>query len=66
MTTADFDITNDRSIMVFTPLTEAAKDWVEKNVHLEDWQRLGKGFGVDYRFAGNLIDGIICDGLTVE
>jgi hypothetical protein len=54
------------SIMRFTLNTDAAAEWVEANVHLESWQRLGyRSFAVDISFAWDLAQGMQKDGLTV-
>ena len=56
---ADFKIEDQGTIVLFTELTEAAAEWVEANVELEDWQLIGdRSFAADHRPAQQLIDGI--------
>lgn len=58
MASVDFVISNEGTIISFQPVSQAAKDWVAENVHLESWQWLGDTFNVDHRYAGDLIEGI--------
>jgi hypothetical protein len=62
----DFLVVNHFSLVTVTPLTPAAEAWVEENVPLEDWQYIGRGFVVEPRYVGNLVDGIQADGLTIR
>jgi hypothetical protein len=62
----DVTVENHGSLFLFTPHTQAAKDWVSENVGLESWQWLGTGFAVEHRFALDLADGMLADGLEVR
>jgi hypothetical protein len=63
----DFDVTFHGSLAAFTPLTPAARDWVQTNVHVEPWQWLGNAtFIVDLRFVQPLITGILAAGMDVQ
>ena len=53
------------SIVMVVPLSPAAKEWVEENLTLESWQWLGGGFSCEPRYAGDLAQGMVDDGLTV-
>ena len=44
---------------IVTPITAKAKQWVDDNAGIEDWQWLGGGFAVDHHFIDDLIDGMI-------
>lgn len=61
----DVRVSGGGSVFLVTPLSAAGKAWVEEHVHLEDWQWLGKGFGVEHRYIENLVDGMRGDGLSV-
>jgi len=61
----DVLVENHGTIFLFKPQTEAAKQWFAENVQTEGWQWLGKGLGVDHRFAENLVAGMIEAGLEV-
>ena len=63
---ADINITNNGSVFSFQPVTKAGKDWIEKNVQTEPWQWLGDTLAIESRFAGELADGMISDGLEIE
>lgn len=62
---ADFRIADQGSIVMVTPLTQPAKDWVEENVQLEGWQWLGGGFAVEPRYVVGLASGIADAGLEM-
>jgi hypothetical protein len=49
-----------------TPMSPAAREWVDENVPLESWQWLGAGFACEPRYVTTLIDGMQEDGLTIE
>ena len=61
----DFSFANHGSICIFTPLTPAAKTWVADHIP-EDAQRWGRGIVIEPRYAGDILAGIMGDGLTVN
>lgn len=54
----DFHISNQGSIVMITPVTSVAKEWVDENVQLDSWQWLGISFAVEHRYAAGLIEGL--------
>lgn len=62
----DVLVENHGTIFMFTPMTPAARAWVEEHVQLESWQWLGGSFSVEHRFAQNLAQGMMADGLEVQ
>lgn len=54
------------SVVAFYPHTELAKGWIADNVESESWQWLGGGLIVDRRFAGDLIQGMLGSGITIN
>ena len=52
-----FEINNQGSIFLFTPLTEDAKSWWQENVS-NDCQKFGNAFVVEHRYAYDIIDGL--------
>ena len=52
-----FEINNQGSIFLFTPLTEDAKLWWEENVS-NDCQKFGNAFVVEHRYAYDIIYGL--------
>jgi hypothetical protein len=62
----DVGIENTGSMMRFVLNTDKAAEWVEENVPLESWAKLGyRCFAVDLRFAPDLVHGMQEAGLTV-
>jgi len=51
----DFEIANDGTIVLFTPLTERAHRWVDVNV-AEDRLWLGPSLVIEQTFARVLVD----------
>jgi hypothetical protein len=48
-----------------TPLSALAKEWVSKNVNIEDWQWNGSSFAVEHRYIDNLVAGMRSEDLSV-
>jgi len=63
---SDFQVVNSGSVVVFTPQTPQAKQWVADHLPLESWQWLGQSFVIDQRYAFDILDGIVNDGLEVQ
>ena len=61
----DFTVSGGGSIYIVEPLSEDAKDWVDENVGLEAWQWWGNGFTVEHRYIGDLVEGMLSDGLVL-
>jgi hypothetical protein len=53
-TTVDVLVSNQGTIFTFTPLTSAAREWIEENVASEGWQWLGGSLCVEHRYASDL------------
>ena len=65
LTQIDVRISNQGTMWMFTPLTNTAKEWVEENLDLESWQKMGDSFAVDHRPAAALAEGMQEAGLIV-
>jgi len=61
----DVSIRNEGTVWVFNPLTPAAKEWFDENVHTEPYQWLGTSLVVDHGLAAGLVQGILDAGLEV-
>jgi len=48
---------NEGSIILFEPLTDAARSWWSSNVDPEA-QTLGQSYVVEHRYAGDIVEGI--------
>jgi hypothetical protein len=64
--TADILAENHGSVFTLTPMTEAARDWIDENCHIESWQYMGASFAVDRRVAFDIVQRALNDGLTCE
>ena len=52
-----FKIINEGSIVLFEPLTDAARDWWAGNVD-PDAITMGQAYVVEHRYAGDIVEGI--------
>lgn len=53
------------TVWQFEPVTEAAKEFVEENLELEDWQKLGGTFACDHRPARQLARQLSDEGFVL-
>lgn len=63
---ADVLIENHGSVALFTAMTPEAHDWVEENVHVEPWQRIGCSIACEPRCLDQIVEGMQEGGLVVE
>lgn len=61
----DIRIENCGSIMLFNPLTTVGKEWMDENVEADGYQWLGNKLAVEPRYARDLAQGMLDNGLTV-
>jgi hypothetical protein len=55
----DFKIENEGSIILFEPLTDAARSWWKSNVDPDAMTIYsGRAYVVEHRYAGDIIEGI--------
>lgn len=64
--TPDVITDNFGSIIGITPMTPAAREWIDENCHVEPWQWLGLTLNVDCRYAEDILQGMVDDGLIVR
>lgn len=62
----DVTVSGGGSVYLFELESPEARAWVDDQVHVEDWQWLGRAFAVDHRYVGPLVEGMLADGLGVE
>lgn len=63
----DLTILDEGTVVLFQLNTDIAREFVDENVQIANWQWLGnRSFAVEHRYAGNLIAGMQKGGLTVE
>lgn len=53
------------SIVQFTPLNSNAKNWIDENLAVEDWQWMGGALCLDRRMAPAVIDAIWDAGMRI-
>ena len=53
----EFEINNQGTLILFTPLTDNAKQWWTDNVD-PDCQTFGNAYCVEHRYAQDIIEGI--------
>jgi len=63
---ADVQVDNQGTIVAITPLSDAAREWLDENVKAESWQWVGDTLGVEPRYAGPILEGMQAAGLTLE
>lgn len=61
----DVYVANHGSVVMVEPRSEDAKEWVEENVPLEDWQWMGRSFAVEPRMLDDLVMGMREEGFRV-
>ncbi|WP_363350927.1 hypothetical protein [Methylocystis echinoides] len=65
MTRQDFIVTDQSSVWLFEPLTEAAQRFVRESVNVDEWLWQGQRFVVDYLSAGALAEDLQDEGFSV-
>jgi len=66
---ADFTIIGSgpmTTVYLIQSNTDKAKKWLDENVQAEDYQWVGPNLGVEHRYIGPIMEGMIDAGLTVE
>jgi len=66
VTEPDVIVDDYGSIVGITPMTPAARKWIDENCQAEPWQWLGLTLHVDYRLADAVLAGMSEDGLTIN
>lgn len=61
---ADVHITNEGSLFLFALQTPQARTWVDE--HVEEQVLFGDALVVEHRYAWDLAQGMLGDGLTVD
>jgi len=61
----DISVANHGSILIFTPTSDAGREWVSQHLP-DDAMRWAGGIVVEPRYAQDIVDGAINDGLDVS
>src|ERR1700739_173551 len=62
---ADVTVRNEGSIIMLTPVSAEGKAWIDENLGLESWQWLGNSCAIEWRYAPDIVHGMMDDGLEV-
>jgi hypothetical protein len=62
-TQTDFYYQNGGTIILLIPNTNDAEEWINENLYLESWQRLGKNVPIEWRYFDAIAEGAERDGL---
>lgn len=62
---ADFQLVDHGSIVILTPRSDSAHDWVDAHIDSERAEWCG-GVVIEPRYVGNILAGINSDGLSWE
>ena len=55
---ADVLVESHGTVALFTPMTAVAHDWVEENVTVESWQRIGASIACEPRCLDQIVEGM--------
>ena len=61
----DVLVADASSLILFTPVTPAGKEWIENHLP-EDARWLGNAVVVEHRYAPDIATGMIADGLNLQ
>jgi hypothetical protein len=64
--TVDVLVHNEGTIWLFNPLSERAKAGVAEHVAAESWQWLCDSLAVEHRYAPEIVDAMLGDGLVLR
>lgn len=65
--THDFEVSSGGTVHLLIPKTEAAHQWVKDHLpDIQPWQKVGEAISVEHRYIGDILEGIVEDGLTVR
>jgi len=62
----DIELDKAGVLVLFTPLTEAGRNWIENNVSDDNQQWYAGSLVCELRYAFNLAQGMLDDGLELE
>ena len=61
----DVYVHNEGTIFLLQPATGAGEKWLRQNCQTEDWNWLGRNLAVEHRYAADIVEGMVNDGLAV-
>ena len=63
---ADVIVSNEGSVFLLNPVTDAGKEWIKENCQTEGWQWLGQCLAIGPLYALDIVEGMQGDGLVVQ
>jgi hypothetical protein len=54
----NFLVTDEGTVVLITPVSDKARQWVDENLSIEAWAWLGDSFGVEHRYAYDILEAI--------
>ena len=52
------------TVYLLIPNSQLAKEWIENNVSYEPWQKLGQNLAIEHRYAEDVFQALVEDGLV--
>lgn len=63
---SDLRILDHGTVVQFWPVSERGREWLSTQLVTEPWQWLGNTVSVEHRYALDIAQGAVSDGLDVE
>jgi len=51
----NFMVTDEGTVVFITPVSDVARQWVDENLSIEPWMWMGSGFGIEHRYADDIL-----------
>lgn len=61
----DFLLANHGTVSMLTPISLEAQQWADAHLPA-DAQRMGGAVAIEHRYVGDIVEGILADGLEVN
>ena len=61
----DFTVNDQGSVILLSPQSKLAHAWLNRNIQAEPWQWLNGGLAIDHRMAGDILQAIEDEGLSI-
>jgi len=63
--TVDVFVHDEGTVFLLEPRSNRGEDWLQENL-AGDPPRLGKSYAVEHRYVGDIVEGMLVDGLGVR
>ena len=60
----DLELTDHGSIVMLRPISDEAREWTDEHIP-DDAMWMGGSVAIEPRYVGDIVEGILNDGLTV-